>query len=157
MARKMRSTQADLTSLDLEDLKRLWQTIFSLPAPSRMPKEFLLKMLVQGLQEQAAGGMSKKIEKALGNLSAASDQSAVPSDASSVEPHLKLGTRLVRGWGGVPHEVTVIDRGFAYRGTAYRSLSEIAKVITGAHWSGPRFFGLKSKRIQPQTSAGSRP
>jgi hypothetical protein len=52
----------------------------------------------------------------------------------------------VRSWNGATHEVTVVERGFAYRGKHYRSLSEVAEAITGAHWSGPRFFGLKKVR-----------
>jgi hypothetical protein len=56
---------------------------------------------------------------------------------------LKLGSRLVRTWGDARHEVTVIEDGFAYRGKAYGSLSEVARAITGARWSGPRFFGIK--------------
>jgi hypothetical protein len=61
-------------------------------------------------------------------------------------PVLRLGARLVRIWKGATHEITVVERGFAYRGQSYRSLTEIAKAITGAHWSGPRFFGLKAAR-----------
>lgn len=55
---------------------------------------------------------------------------------------LTPGTRLVRDWHGVGHTVTVLEQGFAYGGKEWRSLSAIAKTITGAHWSGPRFFGL---------------
>jgi hypothetical protein len=59
---------------------------------------------------------------------------------------LRLGARLIRTWKGTTHEITVVERGFAYRGRRYRSLTEIAQAITGAHWSGPRFFGLKTAR-----------
>ena len=57
-------------------------------------------------------------------------------------PHLRPGTRLVREWNGRTHVVDVSEDGFAFDGKTYRSLSAIAKRITGAHWSGPRFFGL---------------
>jgi hypothetical protein len=57
-----------------------------------------------------------------------------------------LGARLIRTWKGATHEITVVERGFAYCGRRYRSLTEIAQAITGAHWSGPRFFGLKTAR-----------
>ena len=61
---------------------------------------------------------------------------------------LKPGARLVREWGGVTHEVTVVDGGFLWKGEVRKSLSAIAEEITGAHWSGPRFFGLTSRAKQ---------
>lgn len=63
-------------------------------------------------------------------------------------PRFKPGTRLIREWQGKTFEVTVMDRGYAYRGNRYESLSEIAREITGARWSGPRFFGLKKTAIK---------
>ena len=57
-----------------------------------------------------------------------------------------LGTRLVREWNGLRHEVTATEGGFEYAGRKYKSLSAVAKAITGAHWSGPQFFGLRTPR-----------
>jgi hypothetical protein len=57
----------------------------------------------------------------------------------------------MRDWHGVAHEVRVLDRGVLYKRKRYRSLTEVAKLITGAHWNGPRFFGLRSKREQEAT------
>ncbi|MEM7577406.1 MAG: DUF2924 domain-containing protein [Planctomycetota bacterium] len=67
-------------------------------------------------------------------------------------PDLPTGTRLIRHWGGVDHEVLVEDDGkrFVYRGQAYRSLTPIAQAITGAHWSGPRFFNLTHPTHHPR-------
>lgn len=62
---------------------------------------------------------------------------------TSAPPACTPGTRLIREWQGVTHEVTVLDQGFSYQGELFRSLSQIAEIITGTHWSGPRFFGLK--------------
>ena len=70
---------------------------------------------------------------------AGSDRSAPLPQASSVRP----GTLLVRDWDGVLHRVTTLDDGFAWNGTSYRSLSEVARAITGTRWNGPRFFGLR--------------
>jgi hypothetical protein len=67
--------------------------------------------------------------------------------ASSTKPRrrtLRPGTILLREWQGVTHRVTVVEGGAIYRGEKYRSLSEVARLITGARWSGPRFFGLKA-------------
>jgi hypothetical protein len=65
------------------------------------------------------------------------------TEAGSASPHAPAGTVLVREWHGVGHQVRVLEEGVLYRGERYRSLSEIARLITGTRWSGPRFFGLK--------------
>ncbi len=72
----------------------------------------------------------------------------------SVEPaaSLKVGSRLVRDWHGEPHQVLIRDDGFVYRDKLYRSLTPIARDITGSNWSGPRFFGLKGARATGRTS-----
>ena len=63
----------------------------------------------------------------------------------AVPRKLTPGTRLVRDWHGTGHTVTVLEKGFAYEGREWRSLSAIAKAITGAHWNGPKFFGLPGR------------
>jgi hypothetical protein len=130
----------ELEALDLAALRQVWASLFSCPAPARMPRGFLMKLVAQGLQEREIGGLPKDLERAL--AAALRDGGAKPSRETNVD--LKLGSRLVRSWGDTRHEVTVIENGFAYRGKAYGSLSEIARAITGARWSGPRFFGIKS-------------
>jgi len=77
---------------------------------------------------------------------------AAPAKKKPARPRasLETGTKLVREWGGSTHEVVVVERArFEYRGTVFNSLTEIAKQITGAHWSGPRFFGLNRKAAKP--------
>jgi len=140
MARPQLPTLEQLAELDLEALKHTWVSVFSGSAPLRMPRDFLIKLLAQGLQERVAGGIPKALERAVAKSPSGGEPGSVldgPSDK------LTLGTRLVRSWGHTNHEVMVIENGFAYRGKAYRSLSEVAREITGARWSGPRFFGLK--------------
>lgn len=145
----------DLATLEVHALKKEWQRIFSSSSPSRISREFLLRLLAQGMQERAAGGMPKAIERQLDASADTSNETTASQQSSSSESALRLGTRLVRGWGGVSHEVTVMDRGFAYRGSSYRSLSEIAQLITGTHWSGPRFFGLKKTRPEHRSERSS--
>jgi hypothetical protein len=130
----------ELEALDLTALKQVWTSLFPCLAPARMPRGFLMKLVAQGLQEREIGGFPKDLERAL--AAALLDDGAKASGATT--DNLKLGSRLVRTWGDARHEVTVIEDGFAYRGKAYGSLSEIAREITGARWSGPRFFGIKS-------------
>jgi hypothetical protein len=130
----------ELEGLDLTALRRTWAALFPCPAPARMPRGFLMKLVAQGLQEREIGGFPKSLERALAEVLNASQTKASEGAGND----LSLGTRLVRTWGDAKHEVIVLEDGFAYRGKAYGSLSEIARLITGARWSGPRFFGLKS-------------
>jgi hypothetical protein len=135
----------DLDGFDLNTLRQTWVALFRCPAPARMPRGFLLKLVAQGVQERAIGGLPKGLERALADALRVDPPKASSASADS----LSLGTRLVRTWGEAKHEVLVLEDGFAYRGKAYGSLSEIARLITGARWSGPRFFGLKSSEARP--------
>ena len=106
------------------------------------------------LQEQRLGGLSREAKSILRQaararaVASAGTEAEVGEGAAATRSRLpaprKLtpGTRLVRDWHGVGHTVTVLEQGFAYAGKQWRSLSAIAKAITGAHWNGPRFFGL---------------
>ena len=140
MARAQRPTLEEIAQFDLEALRQAWTSVFPGPPPSRMPRDFLIKLLAQGLQELGVGGLPKAFERTLAKAPSVGEERSSPDESCS---NLTLGTRLVRSWGHSNHEVMVIENGFAYRGKAYRSLSEVAREITGARWSGPRFFGLK--------------
>ena len=76
--------------------------------------------------------------------------------ALSLPPTLKPGMRLVREWRGQMHSVLVLENGFEYHDHRYRSLTEIARHITGAHWSGPRFFGVVQVRTKPKATSARR-
>lgn len=91
------------------------------------------------VQAQMTGGLAKTFRNRLRKATLVNAQ-AKPQHA------LRVGSRLMREWNGVPHSVEVIDTGFMWQGTRYRSLSAIARAITGAHWSGPRFFNLGNNR-----------
>ena len=94
------------------------------------------------LQEKAYGGLSAATRKRLRALAA---EIEADPDADFLEvPRIKPGARLIREWQGETHKVTVTEDGFVYAGQRYKSLSEIARLITGTRWSGPLFFGLKS-------------
>jgi hypothetical protein len=134
----------ELEGLDLNALRQVWAALFTCPAPARMPRGFLLKLVAQGVQEREIGGLPKGLDRALAGALYAGDAKT----ADEAGDGLCLGTRLVRTWGNAKHEVIVLKDGFAYRGKAYGSLSEIARLITGARWSGPRFFGLKSSEAR---------
>ena len=132
-----------LESLALDRLREEWRRLHQTPPPKRLSRDILLRGITYKMQENAIGGLSKAILRRL--------QTPAPTEAPSANkrrprPSFKPGTRLVREWHGVTHTVVILADGVEWRGQRYRSLSVVAREITGAHWSGPRFFGLKEKR-----------
>jgi hypothetical protein len=109
-----------------------------------MRKDLILQIVAYRLQEQALGGLSEPCCRRLRQLASAFE--ADPNAAVSTRPPIKPGTRLVRQWKEQVHVVEVEMEGYAYKGTRYKNLSEIARLITGTRWSGPLFFGLKDKQ-----------
>jgi hypothetical protein len=99
------------------------------------------------VQERADGGLSQAVKRTLRNLVAQITAEGADG-ALRLVPTLKPGVRLVREWRGRAHSVLVLEDGFEYQGQRHRSLTEIARQITGAHWSGPRFFGVVPKRAK---------
>jgi Protein of unknown function (DUF2924) len=135
-----------LPNLSMAELRAEWRRRFRGPPPNRLSRDLLMRGIAYKIQERAHGGLSRAT---LRKLHALVEQLAA-SDGRSPDPYpsLKPGTRLVRSWGGEIHSVLVLDDGFEYRGARFRSLSQIARTITRARWSGPRFFGLK-RRSKP--------
>lgn len=144
---------AELKLLGTAALKSAWRAAFKSAPPRAAHKEFFIRFLAHEFQVRANGGLRKSSLKALNEFEQTKSSSA-ELVADSV-PKLRAGARLLRQWGGAAHEVMVMERGYAYRGRSYTSLSEIARCITGARWSGPRFFGLRSqpKRAESERSA----
>jgi hypothetical protein len=128
----------DLENMDRAALVATWSKVFKSPAPKGIGQTFLRRFLAFELQAGRSGGLSKKVQAALG-------ADVATAKAKSSSPGLKPGGRLIREWNGVTHIVDVTEEGFVWNGQTWRSLSVIAREITGAHWSGPRFFGLKTK------------
>lgn len=125
---------ADLETMDRAALIAAWSKLFGEPAPTGISRSFLRRFLAIEIQSRRQGRLSKATLAAL----------SAPSDKASkfVSSRLKPGARLLREWNGVTHTVDVSEEGFVWNGQTWRSLSVIAREITGAHWSGPRFFGL---------------
>ena len=127
--------------MERDDLVAEWRRQFRVNPPDRLRREIL--ELAWKLQEKVFGGLKKAVATELRGLA---DALATTGDIRRVKtPKLKPGARLVREWGGVTHEVTVVDGGYLWNGAVRKSLSAIAEEITGAHWSGSRFFGLTSR------------
>lgn len=129
----------DLETMDRDALIAAWAAVFGKPAPKGMSQSFLRRFLAMEIQTRRRGGMPTKIAKALRATREADTRKASKAQA------LKPGGRLLREWNGVTHVVEVTDTGFLWNGETWRSLSAIAREITGAHWSGPRFFGFTGK------------
>ena len=105
-------------------------------------RDLLIRALAYDLQERAHRGANAALRRRLQRLVGASEKTALAVDTGIV---LKAGTTLVRQWRGHTHTVLVGENGFDHEGQRYRSLTVIAERITGAHWSGPRFFGLTKR------------
>lgn len=132
---------AGLSELDLAELRRLWTELLGTEPLARISRELMTRAVAHRLQEQKEGGLSAKEHRLLDRLAGELEtKGTITSVARSVSA--KTGTRLVREWQGTLHEVVILDGGYLWKGRTYRSLSEIARSITGARWSGPRFFGL---------------
>ena len=123
-----------LAELDLEGLRSVWRSRYG-PPPSLRSPELLALMLGYLMQAEREGGVEVEVRRALRR-----------SSCRPPLPGLTPGTKLRRDWQGVTHDVTVTDAGrFLHEGEACRSLSEVARRITGSRWNGPRFFGLREE------------
>lgn len=136
---------AAVPQMAVAELQTLWPQYFKVP-PFSTNRAILAQSLAYRIQEEAFGGLSRSARSRLEAIAAAWNEGRVPSIAPTSKPKVRAGARLLRSWHGEVHEVTVLEDGFLYRGTTYRSLSEIARLITGTPWSGPLFFGLKKTR-----------
>ena len=132
---------ARLSAATIFELRGEWRRLHRAPPPMRLSRDLLMRGITYKLQERPLGGLSKSIIRKLERLNLNSDASDAQKPAPPIS--LKAGTRLVREWRGVTHTVLVHADGFEWHGRRYRSLTIVAREITGAHWSGPRFFGLR--------------
>ena len=129
-----------LAKMPTAELRKQWARLYKNQPPKRTSRDLLLLAVGWKIQARAMGGLNMATKRKL--ICAAGKQDTATS-VSAIR--LKPGTRLVREWHGEVHEVLVLENGFEWHGKPYRSLSQIACEITSAHWSGPRFFGLKPK------------
>jgi hypothetical protein len=113
-------------------------------ASPHLSRELLLHAVAYRIQEVTLGGLRPERQRQLRPFAQQLNQTG--EIRRRARPELKLGTRLLREWRGRTYEVLVLDGGFSWQGTHYRSLSALARKITGTAWSGPLFFGLKTNR-----------
>ena len=148
-----------LAELPRADLTKQWHTLYHCPPPKGVKRQFLERAIAWHMQAKHYGGHKPAIVRQLRRISERafeqkSDGCDCPATSEAGTGRMKslralsptnkltLGTRLVREWHGRSHVVDVVEQGFVYDGKTFKSLSAIARAITGARWSGPRFFGL---------------
>jgi len=141
------SDLAGLPELSARQLRAAWRTLRCGEPMAPSSRDLMVREIAYKMQERVHGGLAPAVKRRLRALA----QETESNEAGALAPALllKAGTRLLREWGGRTHTVIVLDDGFEYDGERYRSLTEIARRITGAHWSGPRFFGLRKAAAQP--------
>ena len=139
---KLAQDLKDLGTRGDDELKERWRNLYGTEPPRKIHRSLLIPAIAYRMQENALGALKPSARRHLMRVAgnAADDRQAPHYPSLSPKP----GTVLVRDWGGVTHQVKVLEDGILFRGKRYKSLSEVARVITGSRWSGPLFFGLKS-------------
>ncbi len=125
------------------DLKSRWRVLYGTEPPPRISRDLLTRAVAYRIQEEALGGLKPSKLRLLAKLAA--DASARRPIQVTPAPILTPGTVLLRDWHGTQHQVIVRKHGVEFQGKHYKSLSQVARRITGSNWSGPLFFGLKAK------------
>jgi DUF2924 family protein len=135
-----------LPTLSRAELRSEWQRLYRTEPPGRISRELLISAIAYRLQEAALGGLRPELQRRLRNVAERVRRGEEPERTGT--PRLKPGTRLLREWQGRTHEILVGEDGFVWQQTNYRSLSEVARAITGTRWSGPVFFGLRRRSLR---------
>ena len=133
-----------LPKLGLGELRQQWCVLYKAEASPYLSRELLVRAVAFRMQEVALGGLCPWRQRQLRQIAQHFKQTGAVD--TPPRPELKPGSRLVREWQGRTYDVLVLDDGFSWQGTSYRSLSALAGKITGTAWSGPLFFGLKPNR-----------
>jgi hypothetical protein len=137
---------ARLRGLDLQGLRARWRGLTGRAAPVHVPKALLLRVLAYRVQAAALGDLDQATVRLLDRIA---DEAGLGKPVDLPVPDrvgLRPGTVVVREWDGTSHRVMVMSEGFAWNGSTYASLSQVARAITGTRWNGPRFFGLRDQK-----------
>ena len=148
------SELAALPTLSAHQLRVKWQDLRCGEPTAAASRDLMIREIAYKMQERTHGGLAPAIRRRLRAL--AEEIEANGAEALASVPLLKPGTRLLREWGGKTHTVIVLDDGFEYESERHQSLTQIARRITGTHWSGPRFFGLRKAAVQSADPTGAK-
>lgn len=132
-----------LATAPIVELRKRYKELFRTEPPNAFGPDLLRRSIAQRIQEKAYGGLPCPAKRLLDQLVKA--MAAKPNGKLDLPRRIKPGSELVRTWKGKTYRVVVRSDGFAYNGKTYAGLSEIASLIAGTNWNGPRFFGLRSK------------
>ena len=142
---KVLARLAALKDMTVRELKGEWQALMGSPAPNNS-RPFLERRIAYRIQELTFGGITKPTRQLLDALADEVEGKKVRKSMISDPRNPVIGTRLVREWDGAEHTITVLKDGFDWQGRRYKSLSAVARDITGTQWNGYRFFGLRENR-----------
>lgn len=131
-----------LFALDTGAQRERWKAQFGADPSPHFGRSVLVRAISYRIQETALGGLKPATQRLLDRIAESRSETALDR---ILERRVNAGTVLVRQWRGVTHRVIVVEHGMMYRTRRYKSLSEVARAITGARWSGPLFFGLKHR------------
>lgn len=131
-ADRLEQAIVQINGMDRSECLNRWRDVFGRPPPKHLSRQFMKRALIWAVQNQIIGGLSARTERALMRIASGKTPPAMA----------KPGSHLIREWNGRTYQVEVVGDGYSMDGRTWRSLSAIARHITGAHWSGPRFFGV---------------
>jgi len=162
---RLKSEIERIKAFDLDGLRVQWRNVFAKRAPKTLPRSLLVRALAYRVQADALGDLDLEVLRVLQGFTARhaplrrqereDGRSGAASSRSS--PRIKPGSVLVREWAGCVHRVMVLEVGFAWEGKTYRSLSHVARAITGTQWNGRRFFGVDRLKEAPNSMPDERP
>jgi hypothetical protein len=162
---RLKSEIERIKAFDLDGLRVQWRNVFAKRAPKTLPRSLLVRALAYRVQADALGDLDLEVLRVLQGFTARhaplrrqereDGRSGAASSRSS--PRIKPGSVLVREWAGCVHRVMVLEVGFAWEGKTYRSLSHVARAITGTQWNGRRFFGVDRLKEAPNAMPDERP
>ena len=132
----------ELGGLGTDELRQRWVKLYGMAPSPRISRDVLIRGIAYRIQEEAHGGLGKSCRRQLARVAASLGEGGSIEVAQSRS--FKPGTKLIREWKGKVHEVVIAGGTYIWAGQHYRSLSQIARSITGTRWSGPRFFGLEA-------------
>ena len=158
---------AALEGLDVHALRVRWRKVFRTIAPAHLPRSLLLRIIAYKIQANAFGDLDRETARYLDGIARDYEKRRCAGERRShkdpppippvLDRHsLKPGTILAREHGGVLHRVIVGEGAFSWNDASYKSLSEVARAITGTNWNGPRFFGLRDSKAAQSRVEGSR-
>jgi len=138
-ANQLKKELRQLKDWDRFDLRSRWVELYRWEPPPRASRQFMAAAIAYKMQEQVLGGLKRNSQAFLDKVA----NNKIKEGNRSPIRVIKSGTKLIREWHGRIYEVIIADEGVVYNGRMYQSLTQVARMITGVKWSGPRFFGIK--------------